>query len=331
MSARVASILGHMRAAGCIGSAEDPNRAAHDLLDFWFRTAEDEAVWNRGSFPPKSCERRWWGGGAALDAEIKQRYEKLLLAAAAVGEAITAEGTIEAKERFLAAAEEARKAKIPPINLSSFDPDQSALQIVRSWVAPLLNDDEAKASSSAHTLLAYVILQDQFSRNVFRGLPEAFSFDRYTVPVVRYAIAHGLQRQLKPFEQFFLFMPLEHSENVEDQELAVRMHDELTDLVREEQSLGNYMRKVGEDKAGRRVIIERFGRYPPRNEQLSRSSTPAEVTYLEQRRRSREEQLASKKQQEVAGEGIAASEMDESNFIFQLDGPKEEAPRKGAE
>lgn len=114
--------------------------------------------------------------------------------------------------------------------------------------------------------LAYVIVLDQFSRNMFRGTARMFASDARALAAARAAIGRGDDRQLAPAEQTFLYMPFMHSEDLADQERAVelfRAHgDEASYAVRH------------------RDIIRRFGRFPHRNELLGRASTPEELAFL---------------------------------------------------
>jgi uncharacterized protein (DUF924 family) len=115
--------------------------------------------------------------------------------------------------------------------------------------------------------LALIILLDQFSRNLHRGSPESFAADAKARQIARAAVAQGLDLQFGPVERLFLYLPFGHSEDLADQDEAVRLFETLD----EEQS----------DWARRhRDVIVRFGRFPHRNAVLRRSSTPEEEAYL---------------------------------------------------
>lgn len=118
--------------------------------------------------------------------------------------------------------------------------------------------------------LAYVILTDQFSRNMFRGTGNAFAADYAARAVAKQAISKGWDLRIdEPARQFF-YTPLLHSENLCDQERCVRLMKE-----RLEGGEGNLLHA----KAHRAVIRE-FGRFPYRNEALGRKSTAGELAYL---------------------------------------------------
>jgi len=113
------------------------------------------------------------------------------------------------------------------------------------------------------TLVAAIILLDQFSRNMFRGKARAFEADPLALALCKEALDRGWVDKLpKPLPTFFL-MPLQHSENIEDQERSVaefRNRDPL-----------NYKYAILH-----RDQIRRFGRFPGRNQALGRVSTPEE-------------------------------------------------------
>ena len=118
--------------------------------------------------------------------------------------------------------------------------------------------------------LALAILLDQFPRNMFRGTPRAFATDEAARAVCRHALAQGFDAKLHRVPRSFLYLPFEHSEELEGQELSVRLFDALGD----EEWLG-YAR-------AHRDIIARFGRFPHRNAVLGRESTPEEIAFLRQ-------------------------------------------------
>ena len=120
--------------------------------------------------------------------------------------------------------------------------------------------------------LAYIILMDQFPRNMFRGTGQAFASDRYALAVAKQAIGKGWDLKIdEPARQFF-YLPLMHSENLCDQDRCVRL-------------MVDRMPQEGESNLlharAHREVIRRFGRFPYRNEALARSTTPVERSYVE--------------------------------------------------
>lgn len=121
-------------------------------------------------------------------------------------------------------------------------------------------------------VLAYLLLTDQMSRNMFRGKAKSFQSDRMALAAAKIAIARGWDMRIDaPARQFF-YMPLMHSENLCDQERCVRLMAERMPNKGE----GNLIHaKV------HREIIRMFGRFPYRNPALSRENTPAEQNFLD--------------------------------------------------
>ena len=123
-------------------------------------------------------------------------------------------------------------------------------------------------------MLALVILLDQFSRNLYRGQARAYAQDAHALECVRQALARGDDRQLAPAERQFLYLPLEHSEDLDVQDEALERMRSL-DYFDE-------MRGALEWARRHREIIARFGRFPHRNAALGRASTPDEVEFLKE-------------------------------------------------
>lgn len=122
--------------------------------------------------------------------------------------------------------------------------------------------------------LALVIVLDQFPRNMYRGTPRAFAADPLALEVARHIVAQGWDRDMKPVERLFVYLPFEHAEDMAMQRESVRLFETLRD---EPQSI------EGIDYAYRHFeIIERFGRFPHRNAILGRASTPEEIEFLKQ-------------------------------------------------
>ena len=115
--------------------------------------------------------------------------------------------------------------------------------------------------------LALILLLDQFPRNIYRGTARAFAGDAHARELVRFALARGYDRAAPGALRNFFYLPLEHSEALADQELAVRLFD----------AWGN---AEGREAARKhREIIRRFGRFPHRNAVLGRPSTPEEDAF----------------------------------------------------
>lgn len=128
--------------------------------------------------------------------------------------------------------------------------------------------------------LAYVIVLDQFSRNLFRDSARAFAWDPQARRAAVSGIDRGEDRALGCDERSFLYMPLEHSEQLGDQERCVALFAALLDEAPPEarERVANALDYARQH----RDIVRRFGRFPHRNALLGRTSTPEEVEFLKQ-------------------------------------------------
>ncbi len=162
------------------------------------------------------------------------------------------------------------------------------------WRRAAAGECDAWADSAAGAL-ALIIVLDQFPLNMFRGEAAAFSTEQHAVQVTRQALAHNFHLTLscapgsgdasepppegaKPLlgrpgerlendqQRLFLFLPLMHSENLNDQDASV----ELFKAAGMETRWAEHHRQ----------IVQRFGRFPHRNGSLGRVSTPEEMAYL---------------------------------------------------
>lgn len=121
--------------------------------------------------------------------------------------------------------------------------------------------------------LAYLIVTDQFPRNMFRGDARAFATDALARKVAARACYLGFdQRIAEPQRQFF-YLPLMHSESQMDQDRAVRMM-----LLRMPETGASNLLHA----RAHRAVIREFGRFPYRNDALGRATTAAEARFLEQ-------------------------------------------------
>jgi uncharacterized protein (DUF924 family) len=118
--------------------------------------------------------------------------------------------------------------------------------------------------------LAEIIVLDQFSRNMFRGSPPAFAQDALALALAQEAVAAKADAALSPVQRSFLYMPYMHSESLLIHEIAV-------ELFKRNGIQGNL-----DFEMKHKSIIERFGRYPHRNNILGRVSTDEEIEFLKQ-------------------------------------------------
>jgi uncharacterized protein (DUF924 family) len=119
--------------------------------------------------------------------------------------------------------------------------------------------------------LAYLIVTDQFPRNIHRGTPLAFATDARALAAAKKAVSEGWDMASPEPERQFFYMPYEHSEDPADQVVAVQL---LTERLSSDPEMALHARAHQE-------IIRRYGRFPTRNVQLGRVSTPEEQVYLD--------------------------------------------------
>jgi uncharacterized protein (DUF924 family) len=126
--------------------------------------------------------------------------------------------------------------------------------------------------AEADSMVALVVVLDQFSRNLYRGGARAFAQDAHARECAREALARGDDALRLPVERQFLYLPFEHSEDRADQDLSVHLMSQLESF--------DATRGLSEWAMKHKAIIDRFGRFPHRNEALGRASTPEELEFL---------------------------------------------------
>ena len=128
--------------------------------------------------------------------------------------------------------------------------------------------------------LAAIITLDQFSRNIYRNTPTAFAADQLALNWCLSGITAGLDKQLRPIERVFFYLPMEHAEDLGMQHRCLWQFQQLVEIVPEahKETFSGFV-----DYAKQHMdIIGRFGRFPHRNTVLGRQSTPQELEYLAQ-------------------------------------------------
>ncbi|MGE0115194.1 MAG: DUF924 family protein [Steroidobacteraceae bacterium] len=188
------------------------------ILDFWFGDDANDAV------VAQKQAALWWSKNEAADAEIKQRFETTVQAA--------------------------------------------AMGSLTVW------------SETPLGRLVLILLTDQVPRNIYRDTPRAFAFDALARNWCKAGLEQRLDLQLRPIQRVFYYLPLEHSESRDDQQRSVQLYRELASAVSPEMKsvFDGYL-----DFARRhQAIIERFGRFPHRNQMLQRVSTEEELEFLQQ-------------------------------------------------
>jgi uncharacterized protein (DUF924 family) len=143
-------------------------------------------------------------------------------------------------------------------------------------VQQALDGDLGDWADSDSGLIALVVVLDQFTRNMYRGTPGAFAGDAAALQLARQAIRSNRHRSLPVIHRVFLYMPLEHSENLATQQECVRLFSALAEETGAA-SVTDFTRYA----AAHRDVIARFGRFPHRNTILGRTSSAEEMAYMD--------------------------------------------------
>ncbi|GAB7127540.1 DUF924 family protein [Silvimonas sp. JCM 19000] len=124
----------------------------------------------------------------------------------------------------------------------------------------------------ARGTLALILVLDQFSRNLQRGSAATYAHDASALQWALHAIAQGWDQQLPLLQRAFLYLPLEHAEDVALQRQALELFTPYRDVA----GLENFYTSA----VTHCDVVTRFGRFPHRNALFGRSSTPEELAYL---------------------------------------------------
>ena len=163
-----------------------------------------------------------------------------------------------------------------------FEKDKAFDDEIRSRFGALVHQAQLGAldgwQQSPEGTLALLILLDQFSRNIYRGEAKAFLGDAQARAIADRAIAKGFDRQVEDDRQHFFYLPFEHGESRADQQRCIELFTAAVDRAAPAER-DTAIEQL--DYAHRhRIIIERFGRFPHRNEALGRPNTEADETFL---------------------------------------------------
>jgi len=126
--------------------------------------------------------------------------------------------------------------------------------------------------------LSLIILLDQLPRSMFRGTARAFATDAQALALTLSGMQSAADAALDAVERIFFYMPLQHAESREVQDESVAAYRRL--LHEAPEQLRAQFRSTLRSAENHRAIIERFGRFPHRNQVLGRESTPQELEWL---------------------------------------------------
>ena len=131
-----------------------------------------------------------------------------------------------------------------------------------------------------NSYLAYIILMDQFSRHIYRGTAAAYKNDGKVLLFTEMGF-HLYEEKLTAVEKMFVLMPYQHSENLKIQKLGVKI---LNNLVKNEKNVSekNILKKALFHQKEHCKVIEKFGRFPKRNEFIGRVSSEEEIDYIDE-------------------------------------------------
>ena len=183
----------------------------------------------------------WWFGSAESPVDAVKAKEKLWFGKRKANDT-------EARERFGGLV------------------DQALAGELREWVESPLG------------WLALVLLLDQLPRMIHRNTPKAYAGDQRAQALVRHGLKLGRDQHLDPLQRTFIYLVLEHSEDLDTQNQAVACFSSLLPLLPATDR--DYFTQSLDYARSHQKIIARFGRFPHRNEVLGRPSTDEEVEFL---------------------------------------------------
>ena len=158
---------------------------------------------------------------------------------------------------------------------SSADTDKKCEHLFGAAVTQAIAGELDEWAESDQGLMALILLLDQFPRNIYRGTAAAFSGDPRALRLALQAVADNRHIHIPLIHRVFLYLPLEHSEDIAVQEQCVALFEEMAGATGLDQMAG-----FSRYAAAHRDVIARFGRFPHRNNILGRQSTPAEIEHI---------------------------------------------------
>lgn len=154
-----------------------------------------------------------------------------------------------------------------------FDPSREVDERIRELFLALheqLATGQLAELATSREMLAAVIVLDQFSRNLFRGTPRAYAADPMARRLASTALSRGFDANLTAEQKQFLYLPFQHSEDAQDQARSLALFEKL----------GN--ERWTQYAQAHKAIIDRFGRFPHRNQILGRHSSAVEIASLQE-------------------------------------------------
>lgn len=160
------------------------------------------------------------------------------------------------------------------------DVDLEIITRFQDTTESVANEELDEWESTPKGMLASIICLDQFPRNMCRGMPKSFAYDSLALALANKIVDISFNIELEPIYRIFAYLPFEHSEEMKNQETSLRFYGQLRNEVPESDK--EFFNNFYGFANGHYEFIERFGRYPHRNEVLGRESTKEELAFLSQ-------------------------------------------------
>ena len=151
--------------------------------------------------------------------------------------------------------------------------------------ARFLDDVEAASDGqlnhwvkSPHGRLALILLLDQFRRNVYRGMADAYACDKQALRLCVEGAMEKSDKALTPIQRVFFYMPLQHAESAKVQGKSIAIYNRLAEAV--SPTFQETFLTIAQFAELHHDIVQQFGRFPHRNRLLGRENTPEEEEYL---------------------------------------------------
>ena len=220
-----------------------PHQFGQQIRTLWFE--DDAGVDLTTTFNLQQFGKYYFSKNDALDRKISAKFGPFL------------EGAIEEIERLSQGAKEA--------SLHVCDKEQLC-------VASLMRDD-----LSAEDQYGLILLLDQFTRNIYRNNPKFIVGDPLALQYAKNMVAKGLDKSFPPLKRLFIYLPFEHSENLQVQQESLALFKEfITEVPADYFGLYKFAQSHFDE-------IQKFGRFPSRNAILGRTSTSEELAFLRER------------------------------------------------
>lgn len=157
----------------------------------------------------------------------------------------------------------------------SVDTDRQIAERFGPLIEQALRGELEAWAAEPHSALAQIVLLDQFTRNSFRDTPRAFAGDKSALAAAVAMVGSRQDETLLPVQRVFVYLPFEHAEGMGMQEEALRLFSRLVAEAPALQGMLDYAQR-------HHGVVQRFGRFPHRNEILGRQSTSDEIEFLKQ-------------------------------------------------